>query len=491
MQPRLRRRLEKALASFAAVTAVLALCARPCLATSPDLVSSIPKDAVAVLYRAGPDVQSPSRATEGALAAASIIASLAYETGALSKVDPCTRSWLDMIASIPIILDHPHALTLLDIQAKALDEGGHRLAGMQAAILIRTNGKNDAIIRRIQHLLNSHTNSDDTVLTSRTQDGVERFRLTDKRMPEWAEVSWGVVGKDYVIAFGQGAFDRIEEAARDHTKSLQGDPWFTRAFAAVGGQKAALGWYLNVDRLRLTDDKLLAEKIERVKQSLKLADVKRGVWSVRYEGRAVEIDGLVRRGDRDVHRPIADSSLLKVISNPDDPASIIPEEAKHFAVIDCDPAGLLDAICAGYLTARSPDGRESALAFWRDVQTRAGVSIDEDIVSHLGRYVVVHNHPRHALGLPLMWTILFRVEKDPEGLRNHIDRLLKFAQTELADGGAVTLHQDPDGVWFMQMGIQGPGLVVTERWVVVSFSPQAVRLNAERFKTKKPEVAGK
>ena len=49
---------------------------------------------------------------------------------------------------------------------------------------------------------------------------------------------------------------------------------------------------------------------------------------------------------------------------------------------------------------------------------------------------------------------------------------------EAAPNCAVQMKQDPDGIWFIHLGIQGPALMVTDRWLIISFSPQAVRLNA-------------
>ncbi|MCH7808821.1 MAG: hypothetical protein IIB60_06305 [Planctomycetes bacterium] len=77
-----------------------------------------------------------------------------------------------------------------------------------------------------------------------------------------------------------------------------------------------------------------------------------------------------------------------------------------------------------------------------------------------------------------MWTILLRVEGDPTALRANIDRLLHSVLKEAAPNCAVQMKQDPDGIWFIHLGIQGPALMVTDRWLIISFSPQAVRLNA-------------
>ena len=39
----------------------------------------------------------------------------------------------------------------------------------------------------------------------------------------------------------------------------------------------------------------------------------------------------------------------------------------------------------------------------------------------------------------------------------------------------VKVRHDQDGVWFLQAGILGPAMKVTDRYIVISWSPQALR----------------
>jgi len=91
--------------------------------------------------------------------------------------------------------------------------------------------------------------------------------------------------------------------------------------------------------------------------------------------------------------------------------------------------------------------------------------------------VVVHDYPPHALRLPPAWTILAGVDGDSGKLRANLDRLLEVARKELQNGGSMRLRRDDDGVWYLYVGLNGPALAVTDRWLLVSFSPEAVRQN--------------
>ncbi len=91
--------------------------------------------------------------------------------------------------------------------------------------------------------------------------------------------------------------------------------------------------------------------------------------------------------------------------------------------------------------------------------------------------MIIHDYPRHALSLPLAWTIVVPVTGDARALRRQLDRLLEAGSRRLAGNSVLQLRHDADGVWYIQYGLTGPGLVVTGKWLVASFSPYAVRQN--------------
>lgn len=443
------------------------------------LAEVIPADSAVVYFNTGAHEEGAEGSAQQALVTVSLLTGLANQTGLLSGVDPSTRLWLDLITSLPLLMGRPHAIALLDVRAKSRGRESHRLESLQLAIVVNTDGDNAAIEQRIQQLLSMHTNREDTVLSTTTIDQGSIHSIRDRRLPDWATISWGAVNQSYVIAFGVGTAERIIAAASDQSESLASDSWFQTAWTQMRSSSPLLGCYLNFDRLEEASDEVLQAKVRRIRQALTLGDAQCSLWVVSRRERAVEIDGVIRRDGRDVHRRIADSRLLTKIGE-----NTIPQEAGGFAILDVDPRIVVDAIGAAYLAARSPAAQASSQFFWSVLQARSGVSIQKDILSHLGRYVVVHDHPRHALGLPLLWTFLFKVKDDSAGVRKSIDRLLTFVQQELADAPGVQLRREHDGVWFVHLGIQGPALAVTPEWVVISFSPQAVRTNVELLREK-------
>lgn len=453
------------------VVPAIALSSVVAAASMPEsLLRAVPKDAILTYFAAGPNGDSPN--TQSPLGLATFVIERAQEFGLLSKLNERARLWVDVLASMSELLDYPHAGVLLDISAAPRADGGHQLTGLHAALIIRTRGGGARIEQRIQHLLSSYTNDENSTLSSRLSDGSPVFTLRDRRLPDWVELSWGAHGEDYIVAIGVGSFDRIVQTIADRSLSLADDAWFTNAWKVAGGPDASLAALLRFDIARSTADDSLRSKFDRVQENLRLADVDRGLWTVGRHARAIEAGAFLRRGDDDEWRPITRRE------DADFAPGVIPDEAAWYAIYDVEPRTLVDTVSKAYLAAKSPDAQEKSRTFWRKAEERVGLSIDGDILALLRQPIVSHNYPRHALGLPLAWTRLIAVA-DPEALRRNLDRVLEVAREELAKEGSTQLRHDADGVWYLSFGIAGPALSVADHWLIVSFSPDAVRKNVE------------
>ncbi len=436
------------------------------------LLQAVPEDAAAACFYAGPGEAEPSGEQHSTLRFAAFLADRAFELGLLSRVDPSVRAWIDVLVSVAIAWEHPHAVALFDFTATPRTDGGHRLAGLRAAVVIAPGDGRADLQQRIQHLLNTYTNRDETLLVPRSNGAEVVFDLRDKRLPDWATLTWGPVGDLYVIAFGEDTFSRITETVNDVSGSLAAGIWFAPAFLQADGTHASFVGYVHFDALRHGADPLLARKIERVRTALRRGDVERGLWTFRYAGRALEAGGVLRRKGTDERPVIAGRRLLNRVTG-----SVIPNGARRYAVIDCSPHTLFRAVCEAYLAARSPAAGQKIRAFWRKVEAESGVSFDRDLFSPLGHAVVIHDYPPHPLRIPVARTVLFQIEGDAKALRDRVDHLFDFISREYLNAGWLRLEHDPDGIWYLQFGFLGPALAITDQWVVVSFSPEAVRQN--------------
>jgi hypothetical protein len=436
------------------------------------LLRAVPKDAVLAYFAASPNTDGPN--TQSSLGLATFVIERAQEFGLLSKLNERPRMWADVLASMSELLDYPHAGVLLDISAAPRPDGGHQLSGLHAALIIRTRtqGGGARIGQRIQHLLSSYTNDENSTLSSHISDGSPVFTLRDRRLPDWVELTWGTHGEDYIVAIGAGSFDRIVQTIADQSLSLADDAWFTNAWKVAGGPDASLTALLRFDIARSAADDSLRSKFEHVQENLRLGGVDRGLWTVGRRARAIEAGAFLRRGNGDEWQPITRRE------DADFAPGVIPDEATWYAIYDVEPRALVDTVSKTYLASKSPHAQDKNRTFWRKAEERVGLSIDGDILALLRQPIVSHNYPQHALRLPLAWTRLIAVA-DPDALRRNLDRVLEAAREELAKEGPTQLRHDADGVWYLYLGIAGPALTVADRWLIVSFSPDAVRKNVE------------
>jgi hypothetical protein len=463
------------------VASAVALASGVASASMPDsLIRSAPKDAIVSYFVAGSDADAAN--AQSSLGLARFVIERAHEFGLLSTLSERARLRLDVLASISELLDYPHAGVLLDLRAAPRPDGGHQLTGLHAALIIRTSGGGARIEQRIQHLLNSYTNDENSILSSQVRDDGPVFTLRDRRLPDWVELTWGPHGDVYIVAIGAGSFDRIVQTIADRSLSLADDAWFTNAWKVAGGDGASLAALLRSDTARTAADDQLRSKIERVQENLRLGGVDRGLWTIGRQARTVAAGAFLRRGDHDEWRPITrseDSGL---------PTDVIPDEATWYIVLDVEPRALINTLSMAYLAAKSPEAQEKSRTLWRNVEERVGLSIDGDIIAHLRQPIVSHNYPQHTLRLPFAWTRFIAVE-DSEALRRNLDRVLETAREGLAKEGPTQLRREADGVWYLYFGIAGPALTVADHWLIVSFSPDAVRRNVERLSRRRSVFA--
>ena len=476
------------------------------VAAPPELSKLVPIDSVAAYF--GPGEKETGDTTPPKLGSTldvlTFLADRAAQMGLFSSVDSCSRMWIDALTTHSTIDHYSHAVVVQGVQSRSRSDGGHELAGLQIALILHTNGADDQIERRIQHLLTTYTNTEDTALTSTTVSGRLRFVLRDRRLPRWAKITWGVIGDYFVAALGDDVFESVatllnQKDTATHPRSLAQDAWFVRAYDLLakksGGQESAsegesrersISLFFNMRRLSQSVDASLASKIEEMQSALDLDHAESAVWYARRIGRAIEVRGMAYRLGQDEIGVLASPDLLKHLE-----PGVVPDEASGFSVVNLDPRTAFPAACDAYLAARSHDARKSSRAFWRKVEQHSKVSIERDIVSHLRGPVVIHNYPRQALGLPFAWTVVVPVGGDAETIRLNMARLLNHAR-ELIDPEDILriMHEEiagvgpPGGVWHLQYGFAGPAIAVTDKWLVLSFSSQALRTNLTLLESK-------
>lgn len=455
-------------------------------AMPPDLLNVVPADhlaAVMVDYSRSTDAQAPAAANDAhsLLDVAANIAQHLRSAGALRGGSGTAGVIIDALTSAAAVRAHPYAVVVTEAAAQRIHRNSTRLSDLQAALIIRTSGENDAIRQQIQTLLTARTDPENSTI-----DRVEMFDrtvyiLSDKRLPEWAEVRWAAFGDYYVVGLGSRGFEMAALAIHGETATLESDDWFTETHRGIGDLHDQLIISIRVDRIGEQLSDVLGGRLDGTVGGLGMGDFERGLWTVGRDGRAITAKVAAKRRGRSqtfvetIARPLAD----------DDPiAPLIPDQARTFAIIEQAPAKLIRQLRDAILAARSPGSRDALQSGWARFATDADLDIERDLLDPLGEQLIIHNYPQHPLHIPLMVTLLVPITGSADNVRLALDKTLgQFAKWLSADARgqpqsnplAPRLDRTDDAIWYIQAGFIGPALTVHDQLLIVSFSPVAVR----------------
>lgn len=450
----------------------------PACFAQKSLIEALPSNAIAAyVYEPAIGVDGTSASRDG-LGALKSLADQAFGLGLMAGLDACARQWIDSLLAIADVTSFPHAVALLDIGARARSDGGHELSQLRVALIIQTGADTSTIERRIQHLLNSHTNSATSMLKCEGAEHTSRCLLRDTQLPDWAVIEWGRVDGLFVLTIGIDALDQIRATLGSKTKSLASHPWFDGRSPTKPSEGEPLRAFVNVVDGCKALDSPLRKKVDRSLSALGWSDLQQGMLIVGESGRHTVIRGISRKGGEDRPFTLAGPQFADRLG-----FGAIPDEATTVAVIQVDAKALVEGVRDAYLAARSSRSGDRSREFWRRVEAESGVSFEADILPQLGQTIVVHDHPRHALGLPIARTLQIQVSGDSIELQKKLDRLLGYAQSNAEYLLPMVLNHHSDGIWSADMGIQGPALGMTNGWIVLGLFPDAVRQNIARLKT--------
>jgi len=447
-------------------------------AIDPELARCAGPDALAAYWLdPSPEDSSATAPESGGGSLITYMVDSAQQMGLLSKLAPEERAWVDGFAAMAVIRQFPHAVILVDVRSETRSDGGEQLSGIRAALVIRSDGRNTAIQRLLQNALSAYSNNEESKLETQPGEDGDVFTLRDRRLPEWAPISWGSVRSMYVVSIGTDVFPMVAARIRAADPSAADENWLAKAFKMAKGRDAGFALYLNMDSIHRSANPALHEKIKDVQGGLHLAETERALWTLGASDRSVEVRAVRRTDGQDVVSLVADSGFLDRFG-----ADVVPKEATRFAIVDWEPRAAFDTVCETVLAVESPPARRAERSMWKDVETESGVRVGADIFGRMGSSLLIHNHPRQAFGLPLGLTFVVPVREDSTRLQASVDRLLSHLDSQyLATTGCYRLRKDSDGIWAIDFGLKGPAVAVNEDWVVVSFSPYGVRENLAKL----------
>jgi hypothetical protein len=391
----------------------------------------------------------------------------------------------DIAAALPLLGRFEHAVVLLDISSRVVqtttrpsaEDNGEvslRLKDLQAAVIFRTAGEQKVVLDQINRIVGRYTNADVAALAAVSADGRAYQRLTDERLPGWAVWEWGRLDDFFVVSFGAGAFERIVSAHGNKTPSLAEDPWFASATAKTGGDKAIAQWFIALSRLEECLTHVAQRRHTRVVRALEADGITHDLWTIGRQGQALTWFRCYQRSGEDVVRRYSDPQNYSPYQR-----RIIPVEASHFAVIHVPTRWLVDNLPRAWLAAQSESHVRAWSMIWSRLEEETGIDIRSGLIDHLGENVVIFDYPPHPLKVPFAMTVAIEID-NRKAVQMATDTLLGAWRRYLDEQAGkkllrVKVRHDADGVWYLQAGILGPAMKVTDRYIVISWSPQALR----------------
>lgn len=395
--------------------------------------------------------------------------------------------YADIATALPLLGRYEHALILLDISSKVIRRPGRtpeegprvslRLKHMQAAVAFRTEGDDKAVLQQLNRVVGRYTHNEIASLTTERSCGFEYQRLVDDRMPGWAIWEWGRLGDFYVVCFGTGSFEKLAKAYSNEADSLSDDAWFRKAHKETKGDVALAKWCIAFERIESRLNEVAKGRHEKVIAALSADHLSHDFWTVGLDGRALSCYRCYRRNDKDVLHKYSDPA-----SFPAQQSAIVPAGARHYAVINVPSGWLVDNVPRAWLAAQSQRHIDEWTKIWESLEQEVGIDLSSNLINNVGDHIVIFDYPPHPLEIPLAYTMAIEV-KDERAVKMAIDSILSAWGQYLDDrakrSGSTLLRvrviHANDDVWYLQAGVLGPALKVTKGYVVLSWSPQALR----------------
>ena len=462
-------------------------------AISPEkFLQASPDDALMVLYL-NPKIEETAAAK--ALGPVAQLANLAELTGIWGEVKAGRRRAVDVLHSWPVLKQFPQAFVLCDLQISPISQQRNQLDSLSGAILLKTNGNNQAVEQEIQHYLNLYTTDETSRIEKTAIDHFEGYRLIDSRLPKDSSVVWGKSGDLYLVAVGpdlaEQIVQRLNQPASDSvSNNLRRQVWFSDGYRRTKAYESTTMLYVNSDRLRRQLGLGVADQFYSLISSLGLLRHDQMLWSWGQSQEAITWYGYYRMGEQSDLVRIADSADLTPSQKQQ-----IPADSDWHMVVRRPAARVFEQMRSLLLSLFKPQMQIELREGWRVLAEQEHINLERDILSQLGDCIIVHNYPRHPLNWPLMWTVSIEITGDSNKVREALDKVLTYcalrlqviAQREDAPVFAPALQHDPDSVWYVQFGVYGPALKVTDGWLVVSYSPTALRKNLPPAENPQPQ----
>lgn len=417
------------------------------------------------------------------------IASIAAALNAAGLIPSEGQVFADIAGALPLFGQFEHAIVLLDVSSRVVERPDDaasrpadvqislRLKRMQTAVIFRTGDQSAAVLDQLNRVIGRYTNQKVAKLSSEKEANYPYQRLVDARLPGWAIWEWGRLDEFFVVSFGEGAFQKIVRAHNGTLKRLGEDQWFQQARKKNRDENALVEWFIAFSALRERIGDAAQGRVANVADALQASDMTHDLWTIGQEGRALTWFRCYRRKGVDIVQTFSDPA-----HSPLQHRQIVPDTARHMAIIHVPTRWLVESLPRAWVAAESEGNVRKWKRAWRSLEQETGIDISGNLIEHLGQTIVLYDYPPHPLDIPFAFTVAIEI-KNKRAVRMATDALLGAWGQYLDDRAErnqtvlvrMKVKHDEDGVWYLQAGILGPALKVTDHYVVLSWSPQALR----------------
>jgi hypothetical protein len=402
------------------------------------------------------------------------------------QLDGELRLWLRAGEMINLMIRYPHALALLDVRARPIetDPAAKRVDRLRAALIVQNQGQSDPFLRVIQKTVNDLTHAGRATLQQRRYERFSYQQLEDEELPDWATIAWGQLDDCFVLTIGRNVWPEIAATSVQGLPALSSDAWYAVARRARRDE-TLIEIFANTGLIRRRLDPLVDGRATEFFAAWDAERLEQGHWSLGLVGPALFCRATYRVGETTVTRVYADPDIA-----PPQFLAVVPDGARY-AIYELPFRRFLRRFFAGLVELQAGKTRANIERIWAQIQAERGFDVERGLLANLGQHAVLHNEPPHPLQIPLAVTWLIEIRANPGEVARTIDEILgayRDALQRAAEEGRGpppwTLQRDSDGVWYVQFGpVAGPALRVTKRFIVGSWSPNALRTLASSRST--------
>ena len=396
------------------------------------------------------------------------------------RMDESQKLGLRILEMLGIVGRYPFTVTVIDASAKTIrsDGSGAKLDQLRIAAVIQTGSlsESDPFLRIIQKAINELTDAGAAKLDTRRAGKWQYQSLSDERLPDWCEIAWGQIEKHFVVTFGRDVWPEIAAVAAGEKESVSRVGWIS-SVRRLQEDEPLIEVLVSSRKIRERLDPFVRGRATEFFKAWHIEDVEFMHWAIGFQGRALYCIAHYR--EENVTKRL-------VYANPnvrdERYLSTVPEESRY-AIYRISTRRFLTKLVASFYATRDPEERQAASEAWQKIQNELGVDVDRDALSLLGRTIVAHNYPPHPFNLPLAFTSLIEIQREPAKVRQTLEKMLEAWQAALDRHADETgrelpsrLIRDPDGVWHIEfMYVHGVAWTFTDRFIVTSWSPIALR----------------